>query len=157
MQSILRSFAAGILASALVLAGVHYSGNLEAGDTKQPPLTMPDVQAFLKTQGMTAVSIKEWNEAKNLRSENGQTGGNGAEQAESESDPPERLYTLDISSGMTSRDIGDRLVNAGIIKNTETLDAYLREHDLATSIQIGTYSLSSKMSIAVIADIITGN
>ncbi len=158
MQSILRSFAAGILTSTLVIAGFYYSGNLEAGEKKQPPLSMQEVQSFLNSQGMTAVTVKEWNNAqKDIRRQNTKPKENEAKQAESKSETPERLYILDISSGMTSRDISDRLVKAGIIKNTEALDTYLAEHDLATSIQVGTHSLSSEMSIEEIANTITGN
>lgn len=82
---------------------------------------------------------------------------NTDEQVEEVDDPSsDQVKTvLIIRSGMTSTDISSILEQTNIIKNRKDFDQYLEDKALSESIQIGTYELTSTMTISEIANLIT--
>ncbi len=62
---------------------------------------------------------------------------------------------LIIRSGMTSTDVSSILEQTNIIKNRKDFDQYLEDKSLSEGIQIGTYELTSTMTISEIANLIT--
>ncbi|MGM7635567.1 endolytic transglycosylase MltG [Bacillus sp. Hm123] len=67
----------------------------------------------------------------------------------------ESHYTLQITPGMASSDIGETLEKAGIIKSAEEFNSFLTDNDYARKIQVGEYKLYSSMTMKQIAVVLT--
>ncbi|WP_017728332.1 endolytic transglycosylase MltG [Halalkalibacterium ligniniphilum] len=63
--------------------------------------------------------------------------------------------TLSIEPGMSSQQVANRLARGNVIKDESEFLAYLSSHDLIHSLRVGTYDLTSEMSLEEIADAIT--
>ena len=61
-----------------------------------------------------------------------------------------------VEPGNTAGIVCDKIEAAGIIKDGEVLKDYLIEHKLTDYINVGSYNLSSDMSLKEIAKILTG-
>lgn len=61
-----------------------------------------------------------------------------------------------VERGMTSKQVRQRIAEAGIVKDWTDLNRYIIDGGLADYINIGTFSLSSDMSYKEIAKILTG-
>ncbi|WP_203361746.1 endolytic transglycosylase MltG [Bacillus sp. REN10] len=64
-------------------------------------------------------------------------------------------YTLKITPGMTSSDIGEALEKAGMIKSAEEFNTFLTNNDYAKKIQVGEYKIYSSMSMKQLAVLLT--
>lgn len=64
-------------------------------------------------------------------------------------------YTLNIISGMDSKQISQLLADEQIILHADDLNDWLTIQNLHRSIQVGTYKLTSEMSIQTIVEKIT--
>lgn len=59
-----------------------------------------------------------------------------------------RYFT--VTSGSSLHQIGVKLKNAGLIRNTRVFETYVRSNELHNKLQAGTYSLSPSMSVSQI-------
>ena len=66
-------------------------------------------------------------------------------------DNDQTAYTIIIPSGSSSRDIGNKLKTAGLIRQPWAFVWYVYLHGLGTKLQAGTYSIKSSQSIPQIA------
>ena len=79
----------------------------------------------------------------------------GTSENEDESGENVYHYVLQIESGMNSSDIADLLESNQVIEDASSLIEYLQENDLSQTIQLGSYEVTSTMSIEEIAQMIT--
>ncbi len=79
----------------------------------------------------------------------------GTSESEDESGENVYHYVLQIESGMNSSDIADLLESNQVIEDASSLIEYLQENDLSQTIQLGSYEVTSTMSIEEIAQMIT--
>ncbi|WP_079708497.1 hypothetical protein [Paraliobacillus ryukyuensis] len=166
MKQILRSFALGLL-TATVLLGVFYmlDNDKELKDNQTGTLSTEEMKQELEAQGYTVEGIaeqqpEEENTADQKQKDQDQENDNEeTSPSEEQQTPPKeiRIYSLHIESGMTISEIAGVLANASIIEDENALISFLNKNDYATSIQIGTFELTSEMSIDEIAATITGH
>ncbi|WP_246945889.1 hypothetical protein [Bacillus pinisoli] len=165
----LRGFSIGILlATALLTITLYTSENTTIENTAQP-LTDEDVKRYLSEANQTAITNEEHSRLKELETENQQlkkqlaqaTTQKEAVEESKEKDEnksePEIKYIFEIKQGMTTPEISKKLEDLNIIKNSTDLSNYLKDKGWEGSIQIGTFELSSTMSVEEIAKIITKN
>ena len=69
--------------------------------------------------------------------------------------PEETVFTLSITSGMTSNRVADILVEQGLVDNGYNFNMYLHENGYASKLRVGDYQIKSGLSYGEIADIIT--
>lgn len=79
----------------------------------------------------------------------------GTSENEDESGENVYHYVLQIESGMNSSDIADLLESNQVIEDASSFIEYLQENDLSQTIQLGSYEVTSTMSIEEIAQMIT--
>lgn len=63
---------------------------------------------------------------------------------------------LNITEGMTSKEVSRQLEKAKVIKDADKFNEYLADHELQQLIQLGDYTLTNEMDFKTIANIITG-
>ena len=68
---------------------------------------------------------------------------------------PTYIMFLQIETGMTSKEIADKLIQSKIITDRNVFLTYIRDHELAHSIQTGEFEVKSTMSIEEIIHSIT--
>lgn len=158
-NSMLRGLAVGIILATCLLSAVFFFT-----PEQDHKLTQESVEQYLSNNNLVAISKEEYEELQNQdnnSNENKTTEPNNEVREEvekkdkEEQKTPIQTYSLSIVSGMNSLEIAKLLEENQIISSGKEFDAYLTEKDLNTLIQIGTYELSSDMSIETIADIIT--
>ena len=66
-----------------------------------------------------------------------------------------KRFHLRIEEGMTSKEISEELVDAGVIDDANGFNTFLAERKLQHLIQIGEYDVDSEMSFLQITEIIT--
>lgn len=166
----MRGFSAGILITCAVFAFFYFlifnnGQTATKGVVKQTPLTDAAVTQYLTNHNRKAIDINAYNQwmASSNASAAGQT-KNKANSAPSSSKPQPAQnktvsYNLKITSGMTPGDISTQLVNAKILKSDQKLnfDQYLHNSKLEAYVQLGSFNVSSDMSIQKIAQVITNN
>ncbi|TYR75517.1 endolytic transglycosylase MltG [Rossellomorea vietnamensis] len=145
-----RSFAAGLLLSAILLIIFSYSTEDKA-----------DSRETLEEQGYVVLTEEE---ARNQREKIGnleeqidklsKDSVSGEQESEVEEDARTEI-TLTVSSGMTPIEIGDELESKGIIKNASDFNSYLVKSGRADKIQIGDYQLHSEMTLEEISTLLT--
>ncbi|MGD6803973.1 endolytic transglycosylase MltG [Rossellomorea vietnamensis] len=145
-----RSFAAGLLLSAILLIIFSYSTEDKA-----------DSREMLEEQGYVVLTEEE---ARNQREKIGnleeqidklsKDSVSGEQESEVEEDARTEI-TLTVSSGMTPIEIGDELESKGIIKNASDFNSYLVKSGRADKIQIGDYQLHSEMTLEEISTLLT--
>jgi cell division protein YceG involved in septum cleavage len=64
--------------------------------------------------------------------------------------------TIVVERGNTAWMVCEKIEKAGILKDGNKLVEYMVSHELADYINIGTYTLSSDMSLKEISGILTG-
>lgn len=67
----------------------------------------------------------------------------------------EGVFSLSISSGMTSNKVADILAAQGLVDNAYEFNMYLHEHGYSSKLRVGSYQIKSGMSYEEIAQIIT--
>jgi hypothetical protein len=67
----------------------------------------------------------------------------------------EKNYTLIISSGMPSSEIGRQLEEAGMINSSKQFNEYLTENGYAEKLQVGSHVIHSSMTLKEMAVILT--
>ena len=64
-------------------------------------------------------------------------------------------FQLEVESGMTSSEIATKLAQNKIVEDEEDFAEYLIKNGYQTDIQLGSYSLTNRMSYDQIAKMIT--
>jgi hypothetical protein len=170
----IRGFAAGILLSCAVFAFFYYlifnHGEQAATKqvVKQTPLTEATVNQYLASSHRKAIDLDAYNQwqsdtqkaTEKAGSEQKSDSDNSKKESSSDSDKNKKTtYKLHIKSGMTPGDISQELVAAKILKadKRNDFDAYLKKNKLEKYVQLGSFTVSSDMSIAKLAQVITKN
>ncbi len=152
----LRAFSAGMIISTSLLAGFYY---FEEPKEQEPTseITEDSVNQYLQENGLLAIDQEHYEELVSLseaRPENTENEETEDGQA-NETDKVITKYTLEIKSGMNSKEIAEQLKHVGIIDNADDFYTYILERNLATKIQIGSFELSSDLSYEEITAKIT--
>ncbi len=164
------SFSIGILVSTSILAGAYYSTDRELSQeqsTSNHELELSEEKAteYLTERGFMVIDSNEYDELKEeieqqqalLEEQQEVINQNSSEeeldtQTEKDNDQEQTaIYTLEITDGMSSRDIALELEEANVISDASEFSQYLGENDYSRSIQIGSYVLTSEMSYHQIA------
>lgn len=161
-KSQLRGFAGGLFLSAALMAYVHFTGGEieKQAENKETPLTENEVKAFLEKRGKIAVERSAYRKLKEqAEKQQAKTAAEDEKIKENNKTTGEQtktyVATIEVQPGMSSQQVIDRIVSANIISDGDKLFEYLEDHGLLQKVQIGTYRLSSEMSIAEIAEKIT--
>lgn len=158
----MRGLAAGLWIGAVILAYFHY-GSPSAGKTEtasSTAVTQAQVQQYLTNHKKIAVDEKTYESLKNAAQskqakKKTTTKTTKKSSAKKTSAKQVKSYTIHIQNGMTGGEIGAQLEKAGIISNKYDLVNYLQNHHIAQKVQLGSFKVNSKMSIAEIAKKIT--
>lgn len=158
----MRGFAAGLWLAAVVMAYFHFTGH-ETEKTGAEPgeVTQEQVQHFLKDQNEVAVSKEDYNTLKSPTDQNSnkndkQDGKTDQKKKQQNNEKKSTHNTkLKIKKGMTSQEVAEQLEDAKVIKDAEKLQDYLGDHGIEENVQLGSYKLSSDMSLKKIAKKIT--
>lgn len=65
------------------------------------------------------------------------------------------VFTLSITSGMTSNKVADILAAQGLVDSAYEFNMYLHEHGYSSKLRVGSYEIKSGMSYEEIAEILT--
>ncbi|MET1247671.1 hypothetical protein ABWW58_02645 [Sporolactobacillus sp. STCC-11] len=170
----LRGFAAGILLTCAVFAFFYYlifnQGEQKPAKNvvKQTPLTEATVTQYLTGHHRKAIDLDAYNQWQNDTKKATEQAGKEKATTDNDSKKKEKApekstkkttYKLHIKSGMTPGDISSELVSAKILKSSQkhSFDSYLQKNKLEKYVQLGTFSVSSDMSIPKLAQVITKN
>jgi hypothetical protein len=156
----LRSFALGLLLAATATGGVYFFGPSEAESTEKPDgntaktekLTEEEMIEQLTSQGFVVQSKEAWDkqaaaasEAKEEKTE---------EKSEKKNDDVVYRTILNVSTGMTSIDIGNALEEAKIIDDGMKFYKEVENRGLENELRPGTFQIESGMSMDEIISII---
>lgn len=167
----MRAFAAGLWVAAVVLACFFYFGpQTQETAAKPSEVTKGQVQRYLAKHNQVAIDESKYQSLQSTTSKKDKSSkkessnkGNNTKKDNQKSDKSNqnkkestsKSYTLHVQSGMTGGEIGQKLENAHIISNWYDLSKYLQNHHLENKVQLGTYTVTSDMSVREIAKKIT--
>lgn len=158
----MRGFAAGLWLAAAVMAYFHFTSHETEQTGAQPAkVTQEQVQHFLDDRNEVAVNQQDYDDLKSpedQKSDKTDKQDDKADQKKHQQNDVKKSThktKLKIKSGMTSQEISEQLEDADIIKNADKLQKYLHKHGLEEKVQLGTFKLSSDMSLKKIAKKIT--
>nr|WP_290443585.1 hypothetical protein [Sporolactobacillus kofuensis] len=138
---------------------------------KQTPLTEATVTQYLASHHRKAIDLDAYNQwmkdtakatdqasKEKSKADDNKTKNSGDSKSSTKSSE-KKTYKLHIKSGMTPSDISSDLVSAKILKSNKKFDfdQYLHKHKLEKYVQLGTFKVSSDMSIPELAQVITKN
>ncbi len=161
----LRSFAFGLIIAVTLIGSVYYFQN----DSIQLTMKVDDATSFLAEKGYTVIKDSEYKDlkertsiqSKSTLSENKDVPlqENTEEKVEisPSADTPNSIinFQLEVESGMTSSEISTKLAQNKIVDDEEDFANYLINNGYQTEIQLGSYSLTNRMSYDQIAKMIT--
>ncbi|PLT29202.1 hypothetical protein [Peribacillus deserti] len=145
-RSTLQAFAAGLFIAAAILASYQYLFKHEQ------TISLSEAKDVISEAGY---SISKEQEKTIKKTPAPQTAAKPAVPSPKQEKPKINAYTLKIQAGMTPQDISDILQKNRVIKNSDDMENYLNTHDLNGNIQLGSFVLTSNMSIAQICSTIT--
>ncbi|WP_071460133.1 hypothetical protein [Bacillus massilinigeriensis] len=170
-----RMFALGILFTLLIVWPAQYFTQPAEEERTKP--TVADAKQLLKKEGYSVLSQSQLAELESKTAEKQPTPskkqpkGKDADQKEkAEKEQAAQLekekaakenevkkFTLNITKGMSPGEISSLLKENKIIKDSGEFEKYLIDNDFHTDIQIGRYTLDSKMDFNKISKVITKN
>lgn len=167
----MRGFASGIIATTAIIGLVYFqmTPSSEATSANSAPITENAVQSYLASQGEIAVDKKmfdKWQESeKQTKSDNsGQKDQSSKKDTSTKGDSTTKAKqstvntaTVQVTQGMMTSDVAAILESKHVIKNKYDLIHYVVNNKLEPYLQLGTYTLSSDMTIAQIASKLTGH
>ncbi|RYM02207.1 hypothetical protein EWH99_11290 [Sporolactobacillus sp. THM7-7] len=168
----MRGFSAGILISCAVFSFFYYMMFDHPGEKSveaHRPLTEAAVNEYLDSHNRVALDTSDYQKYQKWQEDSaakaaadGKKTDSTAEKKESSSKPEKKkatTYEINIRSGMTPGDISSELVSAKVLKSDQKqdFDQYLHQNDLEKYVQLGTFKVSSEMTIQQIARVITKN
>jgi hypothetical protein len=164
-KGFLRGLSFGIILSILLIF------IFEDTDRMKETLDEQAITSILKKNKKTVITLDEYNHLKQIQQEYEkeknkkneasikETDSNDDSQVETEKPNEEQdkvvLYTVEIEQGMSISEISTKLEKVKVISSAKELDEYLKKKGWEGSIQIGTFEVSSKMTLEEIARIIT--
>jgi len=147
----MRSFAAGLIVSAGVLAAVYYSGPTEETKAQAPKsLTEEEMKTTLASSGYVILTEEELNEQIAAVEKKEPKQDAAMEQKE------KVVYRtiINVATGMTSIDVGNALVQGKIIDNARTFFNEVEKRGLSSELRPGTFELDSNMTMDEVIAII---
>lgn len=172
----LRGFAGGLIIAAALFAVFYYQVFHIPNKTAAASINQSSVNKYLSNNKQVAVNkndyaamkdaIKQANAKANSQSSNNKTSsdtkksnttGSTPQSSSKNSSSNSKVYQADITikSGMSSAEVSSQLKNKNIIKDDNNFNNYLESHQLMRYVQIGTFHVSSDMSFAQLANVIT--
>ncbi|MFC5731712.1 hypothetical protein [Cytobacillus gottheilii] len=162
----MRSFAAGLLAAATLVAIVYFLSPSEAKTTvakevqeEAIALSEDEMKAELTDKDYIILTEDEWSkqlaEAK-ASAEPAKT-EEPAKEDEKETESAEKVVyrtMLTVTSGMTSIDVGDALERANVIKNANDFFKEVEKRGLSNELRPGTFEVESGMTMDELVSII---
>ncbi len=152
---IMSSFAAGLLFATSVCASVYFFGPSEAASkviVEKP--TEQEMKSMLVTQGYVIHTEEEWQEKEAAVEAAATTEEESAEEEVKEEsntvEVKEKIIyrtILNVSTGMTSIDVGRALVQGNIIDDAMKFFNEVEKRGLSNKLRPGTYELDSEMSM----------
>jgi hypothetical protein len=172
----MRGFASGIIATTAVVALFHFqlTPKSEATTDSNASLTENTVQKYLNSHGEIAVDKEMFNKWQNSEKKgtskstdsntksDDKTSDKSTKDNSSGSDtttesPQVYKATVQVTQGMTTSDVAAELESQHVIKNKYDLIHYVVNNKLEPYLQLGTFTLSSDMTIAQIASKLTNH
>jgi hypothetical protein len=153
----LRSFSAGVIMTTSILGVIYYNDDKSnlTFDTKQ-------LENVLHEQGQVAINQAEYDQLLQIRDSYNEYKENQQKENKEETNKEviieEKIitkYILEIKQGMNSMQISRQLENVGIINSANDLHSEITAKNLSSSVQIGTFQLTSDMTIDEIIKKIT--
>lgn len=147
----MRSFAAGLIVAAGVLAAVYYSGPTEETKAQAPKsLTEEEMKTALASSGYVILTEEELNEQlaaveKKVPKQ---------EPAKEQQEKVVYRTIINVATGMTSIDVGNALVQGKIIDNAKTFFNEVEKRGLSSELRPGTFELDSNMTMDEVIAII---
>lgn len=149
----MRSFAGGLIVAATLCGAVYFNSSAKANSSQTvKTLSNEEMKDKLSTEGYVIYTEKEWNQL--------------TEQTEQEKvkdtqkEPPKNqdniVYrtVLNVSSGMTSIDVGRSLERAKIIDRAKTFSNEVEKRGLSNQLRPGIYEVESGMKMDEILAVI---
>jgi hypothetical protein len=156
-----RSFGLGMLFSVSLFGTAFYT---LGQPPKEEKMTLKDAKKWLEEEQYIILTEDELNKVKQEVKTQLEEVANKEDKSKevpkeeiAEKETPKSIvtYHLEVESGMTSRDIVNRLSKAKVISEPEKLQSYLDENNYSTQIQLGIFIITSEMNYEQIAKIIT--
>jgi len=147
----IRSFALGMLLSTCIIGSIYYY-------SKPYEQTGQQLESVLKAKGLVAVNEKEYEQLKRLseQKENSKNKQHPPQQSSHKESETVHVYRLTVSEGKYPRDIAKELEEAKIIPNDTDFTDHLEKRNLTRKIRVGTYTVTSQMTLEQISNMITG-
>ncbi|GAA0457792.1 hypothetical protein [Alkalibacillus silvisoli] len=158
------SFSLGILLTTLIVGVTYFFESHEQHssfevDTEHLEFTEEQARELIESSEKVMVTEEELNQYKDYEQENISL-KEQIKQYEDELENQEGqighdIFTLEIESGMSTRNIADLLKEENIIEDATEFVEFLTENDYSRQIQVGQYVVTSAMSDQQIAITIT--
>ena len=155
--NVMASFAAGLLVASGVCGAVYFlSPNEEVTVKEEEAVIEPEtveapteteMKDLLATAGYVIYTQEEWDEQ--LAKVKAEAEANKPKNDDGDEAKEKVVYKaiLNVSSGMTSIDVGEALVQAKIIDNAMTFFKEVEKRGLENDLRPGTFELDSNMSL----------
>lgn len=161
----LRSFAAGLIVAATLCGATYYYGNANTAKStkatentqKTEKLTEEEMKDILTSKGYVVQTESEWNKelAAAKKSEEKVTKEKQEKQEKPETEEKVVYRTiLNVSSGMTSIDVGNALKRAKIIEDPVKFSKEVEKKGVETKLRLGIFEIESGMTMDEIISII---
>ncbi|WP_350019621.1 endolytic transglycosylase MltG [Priestia flexa] len=136
----IRGFAIGILTATSILAVVYVIQENNAASLK---ISAADLRAYAKDHEYILIKEKEYKDSLKPDFE------------KQENIPKTNEVSISITAGMSSLDIANTLVNNHVINSTDEFEDLVAQKNASTKFQVGTYTLTSNMSLEQIVNTLT--
>lgn len=151
----MRSFAGGLIVAAGLCGIVYFSSSADATPANQPAekLSNEEMKDLLTSEGYVIYTEKEWNQLADEKAKE----TDAKKDSQKENTAGEKVVyrtVLNVSSGMTSIDVGRSLVRAKIIDNANAFSKEVEKRGLSNELRPGIYEVESGMNMDKILSII---
>ncbi|MDN4525390.1 hypothetical protein [Fictibacillus fluitans] len=152
----LRGFAAGMIVSSGLIAGVYYSQTPPEKEVKAE-INDSTVNTYLHSKSMTAITTEELQELKESRVAAAAPQEQDTPDAEKKQAEKPKVYktTLHVTRGMSTGEVCEFLEKEHIIKDSKSYLKYLRKNKLEGQVRFGTFKVDSSMDFKKLSDAIT--
>ncbi|MCA0970077.1 hypothetical protein LCM20_05730 [Halobacillus litoralis] len=153
MKHTVRSFSLGLLTATTILGITYY---LEEPELPAPaePVDAMGTEEMIQQIEEDGYRVLTQQDVQSLK-EPSQPEPSEPDQHQADQVQEIYVYTLDIVPGTTSEDISQKLANAGLIDEAETLEQYMVVNDYSRFIQVGQATIRSDMTLSEMAQAIT--
>jgi hypothetical protein len=160
----LRSFAAGLLAAAILTGSVYLFGPSEAKSTEKPSdktekaekLSKEEMIEQLTAEGYVINTEEEWSKQLAAAAKSSEKKDDKAEKKTDDKTGEKVVYRtiLTVSMGMTSIDVGNALEKAHIIESGIQFYKDVENRGLENELRPGTFEIESGMTTDEIISVI---